>query len=201
MKAKREDESVGIKKSHNEAARWSALVAYYLMGENVSQAVRMTGHTAVTIRAWVRDLSEEEKDILKKMALQQKSDVTSEMVTQIRKVMVGGVLGIQLRLIDKIANQISKMTPNQAIYALKTLNDIYVDERDTATGMKGAVSNARTSVADELLKMAGLEGAALAKQKRDYTDNMRDLFPQDDYADYEDESDNPESQNNDDEKN
>lgn len=193
MKAKDDGEGVQITKAHNEAARWAAMVAYYLMGESVAQAVRLTGHTAVTIRSWVRNLTDDEKDILKKLALQQKSDVTSEMVGQIRKLMVGGIMGLQLRLLDRISTQINKMSPNQAVMALKYLNEIYVDERDTATGMKGAVSNARTSVADELLKMAGVDEAMQAKVRRDYSDKVRELFPQD-AIDVEatDEEDNPE---------
>jgi len=178
MKSKLDGGEVGIKRSHNEAARWAAMVAYYLMGETISQAARLTGHSTTTIRTWVRELSDDEKDILKKLSIQHKSDVTSEMVGQIRKLMVGGILGIQLRLIDRISTQISKMSPNQAIYALKTLNEIYTDERDTALGMKGAVSNAKTSVADELLKMAGLEEAQLVSQKKEYSDSIRELFPE-----------------------
>lgn len=178
---------VQVKKSHHEASRWAALVAYYLLGENTSAVVRLTGHTAVTVRAWVKELSPDEVDILKKIALQHKSDVTSEMVTQIRRMMVSGILGTQLLLINRLHSQVHKMSPNQASNALRVLNEVYKDERDNALGLKGAVSNAKTSIADELLKQAGLSEAMKAKQERDYSDAIKDLFPQDIMEDYNEE--------------
>lgn len=160
----------------SEGQRWSALVAYFLMGENLAQSVRLTGHSATTIRAWERDMSDDERDLLRKMAVAHKGDITSEMVTGIRKMMIGGIMGLQLRLLDKISTQINGMSATQATQALRVLNDIYIDERDTATGMKNAVSNARTSISDEILKLAGIEEATRTQQQKDYRADLNSYF-------------------------